>query len=164
MTPNTKLGQATHLRRCVLLVSLLAAGCAVGHGGTWVKASGQIQEQSRALEGFTGLEVGPGFTAEVMAGEAFAVVVRGDAAFLPHVETRVEHGSLVVRLSDRVGVRPRTLLSVAVRMPSVDRLGGHRLAGQPHRPVGQRDGPAGDDGQQAARPRRARPPPGADRR
>ena len=123
MTPNTKPAQATCLRRCVLLVSVLAAGCAVGQGGTWVKASGQIQEQTRALEGFTGLEVGPGFTAEVMAGEAFAVVVRGDAAFLPHVETRVEHGSLVVRLSDRVAVRPRALLSVAVRMPSVDRLG-----------------------------------------
>jgi hypothetical protein len=104
-----------------LLGVALAAGC--GHeSGRWISGSGQIIEQPRDLQGFTGVEVGPGFTCEVISGETFAVVLRGDARFMPYIETRVEHGSLVVRMSDLVAVRPRTPLSVAVRLPQVDRL------------------------------------------
>src|SRR5215207_3373381 len=104
-----------------LLGLALTAGC--GHqSGRWISGSGQIVEQPRALQGFTGVEVGPGFTCEVLSGETFAVLVRGDVRFMPYIETRVEHGGLVVRMSDLVAVRPRTPLVVTVRLPHVDRL------------------------------------------
>jgi hypothetical protein len=99
----------------------LIAGCG-SQSGRILQGSGEMVQQQRPVEAFTGVEVGPGFTGEVLAGESFAVVVRGDSRFLPYLETRVEFGSLVVRMSDRVAVRPRTPLSVSVRLPHVDRL------------------------------------------
>lgn len=113
--------------RKILLGTLLTSAAILGFGcahptGQWVKASGQVVDEVRPVTAFTALELGPGFNAEVLAGEQFAVTLRGDAAFLAHVRTRVEHGSLVVRLSDRVGVSPRSLLSVSVRMPQIDKL------------------------------------------
>ncbi len=104
-----------------LLAVIAATGCA-SQGGRILEGSGQMLEQQRPARDFTGVEFGPGFTGEVLSGETFAVVVRGDSRFLPYVETRVEFGSLVVRMSDMVAVRPRTPLSVSVRLPHVDRL------------------------------------------
>lgn len=104
-----------------LMALALTGGCATP-GGRILQGSGEIIEQQRPVQDFTGVEVGPGFTGEILSGETFAVVVRGDSRFLPYVETRVEFGSLVVRMSDLVAVRPRTPLSVSVRMPNVDRL------------------------------------------
>jgi hypothetical protein len=104
-----------------LLAAALAAGCA-NHSGRVLQGSGEIAEQRRPVQDFTGVEFGPGFTGEVLSGERFEVVVRGDRRFLAYVDTRVEFGSLVVRMSDMVAVRPRTPLSVSVRVPHVDRL------------------------------------------
>lgn len=97
----------------VALAMAVAAGCA--HPAV-------ISQQPRPLTAFTALDLGPGFTGEVLAGGAFSVVIRGDTRFLPHVMTRVEHGTLVVRMSDLVAVRPDQPMSVIVRLPSVDRL------------------------------------------
>jgi Putative auto-transporter adhesin, head GIN domain len=104
-----------------LLAVALAAGCA-NQSGRVLQGSGEIAEQRRPVKDFTGVEFGPGFTGEVLSGERFEVVVRGDRRFLSYVDTRIEFGSLVVRMSDIVAVRPRTPLSVSVRVPHVDRL------------------------------------------
>jgi hypothetical protein len=116
----------TLMTKPAVFIALLAAAVASGCGtqsGRWLKASGAvIEEQRRPAQGFTGVEFGPGFTGEVLSGESFAVVVRGDSRFLPYLETRVEFGNLVVRMSDLVAIRPRTPLSVSVRLPTVDRL------------------------------------------
>ena len=104
-----------------LLAGALAAGCA-NHSGRILQGSGEIIEQRRPAKDFTGVEFGPGFTGEVLSGESFEVVVRGDRRFLTYLDVKVEFGSLVVRMSDMVAVRPRTPLSVSVRVPHVDRL------------------------------------------
>jgi hypothetical protein len=104
-----------------MMAVMLATGCA-SQGGRILQGSGETIEQQRPIQDFTGVELGPGLTAEVLSGESFAVVVRGDSRFLPYLDTRVEFGSLVVRMNDMVAVRPRTPLSVTVRLPHVDRL------------------------------------------
>jgi hypothetical protein len=97
------------------MAALLAAAAGCAHPAT-------IAEQARQFPAFTGLDLGPGFSAELRAGGPFAVAVRGDARFLPYVITTVERGSLVVRMSELVAVRPEAPMAVVVRLPSVDRL------------------------------------------
>ena len=123
MTPSTKRRGILHLATGSLLAMALAgaAGCAHQPTGR-VLASGRTALQPRILNGFTGLQIGPGFVVEVITGEPFAVTVRADESFQPYVETVVESGTLVVRMNERVGGRPRTPLAVSIRAPSVDEI------------------------------------------
>src|SRR5688500_351196 len=107
----------------LLLAALGANACGhAKHQEGRLPASGEVVDQSRPLNVFTAVEVGPGFDAEILAGESFAVVVRGDRSFLPYVDTRVERGILQVRMDDRVGVRPRTPIGLTVRLPRLEAL------------------------------------------
>jgi hypothetical protein len=112
-------GTCTHTRSSIWLgigcALLLAAPPGCAHQAV-------ITEQARPIAGFTTLDLGPGLSAELQAGGAFAVSVRGDARFLPYVMTEVQGGALVVRMSDLVAVRPERPMLVSVRLPSVDGL------------------------------------------
>ena len=127
-TPSTSSTARRRLGRLLLLATLAplattAAACShTARQEGRLMASGRTVDQSRPLGAFHGVEVGPGFTAEVLAGEAFAVVLRTDEAFLPWVDTRVERGVLVVRMDERVGSRPRTPIAVTVRLPRLETL------------------------------------------
>jgi hypothetical protein len=72
-----------------------------------------------ALAGFDGVQVGPGLSADISVGGAFAVTIDGDRAQVRQVLARVENQTLVVTRTAGAVADP---IQVRVVLPKLDRL------------------------------------------
>ena len=112
------------------ILALLAAVCC---GGTWLvgqrlkqtiapahEGSGTLAEQRRLVEGFTGVRLEAAADVEVEVGGAFSVTLRADDNLMPHIETAVDDGALVVRARERF--ESETGVVVLVTLPSLERV------------------------------------------
>jgi hypothetical protein len=86
----------------MLLVGLLAVSLV---SCTSTSGSGDIITSNRNTGDFTRLSAAGGFEVEVKTGSACKVVVEADDNLIEDVETRVEGGTLKIRMRDRLNVR-----------------------------------------------------------
>jgi putative autotransporter adhesin-like protein len=93
-----------------------------GPGGA--RGSGVAATQTRALAGFSGLDLAGSSTVTVVVGGEQSVVVHADDNLLGHVTTRVDAGTLVIGSSG--SFTTKSPMSVEVSAPSLQVL--HAMA------------------------------------
>lgn len=107
-----------------LAVAAFAAFVSAG-GCAWtshrVEGSGKAIEDKRAVENFTAVEIGGSLKGEIIVGEPFSVVVKGDDNLVPLVQTKLDGNQLEVEVKNRVDIRPKAGLSIIIRMPKLER-------------------------------------------
>jgi hypothetical protein len=102
-------------------------------GLTALRGDGHIVEEARAVRSFSGVEISHGMVAEVTVGPETSVKIKGDANLLPHIETRVEDGHLVVGVKDEHNLRPSEPIRLTVVTPTllaVEASGGSEVRAQ----------------------------------
>jgi Putative auto-transporter adhesin, head GIN domain len=101
-----------------VLVALLANGR--GSSGSGIQGSGIAATQTRAVAGFSRLELAGSNNVIVVVGAPQSVVVHADSNLISHVTTQVVAGSLVI--ADTGSFTTRTPVSVEVSVPSLTAL------------------------------------------
>ena len=112
----------------VLVAAVVLAGIGIGiallvHGGSsnsGVQGSGVAVTQTRAVAGFTSLDLAGSNNVTVIVGGPKSVVVHADSNLINHVTTGVVAGTLVI--GDTGSFSARALMSVDVRVPSLTTL------------------------------------------
>jgi hypothetical protein len=107
----------------VLAAAVVLAGIGIAvlvHGGSsdsGVQGSGVAVSQTRAVAGFTSLDLAGSNNVTVMVGRPQSVVVHADSNLISHVTTGVATGTLVI--GDTGSFSARTPMSVDVSVPSL---------------------------------------------
>jgi len=110
-----------------LVAALILAGIGVtllvrggGSSSSGVQGSGVPATQTRAVAGFSSLDLAGASDVTVVVGGPRSVVVRADSNLISHVTTRVAAGTLVI--GETGSFTTRSPMSVAVRVPSLTAL------------------------------------------
>jgi hypothetical protein len=80
-----------------------------------IRGNGNVQAETRALEGFTSIQAGGAFDVYFKAGNGFHVVVEADENLLPYLETKVSGGTLY--LHSRASIQRPKALNVYIELP-----------------------------------------------
>ncbi len=113
------------LLACIGLAAAGGCGKWMRHGfGAQVTGSGKSITETRKVDAFEKISVHGSMDCEVTVGPAQKVEVIGDDNIVPHVETRVEDGTLHIDL--RKSVNTKSNLVVKVEVPS---LSAYSIAG-----------------------------------
>jgi hypothetical protein len=102
----------------VIGIALLARGN--GSSGSGVRGSGIAATQTRAVPGFSSLDLAGSNNVTVVVGPRQSVVVHADSNLISHVTTQVVAGTLVI--GDTGSFSARTPMSVDVSVPSLTAL------------------------------------------
>ncbi len=106
----------------VLSVGALSMGCIAMSGRTTIEGSGVAATETRMIGEFTGIAIEGSGDAIVIFGTEPSIVVEADENLLEYIETRVEGGTLHLRLrhpEKRVSFRTRSRLRYTITTPSV---------------------------------------------
>jgi len=103
----------------VVLAAIMAwlAGCGTGPSGTTVQGSGIAATQTRAVAGFSRLDLAGSSKVTVVAGGRQSVVVHADSNLLGRVTTRVAGGTLLIGTTG--SFTTRTPMSVDITVPAL---------------------------------------------
>jgi hypothetical protein len=111
---------AAILRRFALAALIaLAAGTAAGAS---IAGSGNLQTETRAVSGFTGIGLAVPGRVEVTMGERESFSITADDNLLPHIETVVERGMLKIRWRDHVNVSRVKSIRIAITAKALESL------------------------------------------
>jgi len=118
-------GQLTMIAVMTAVLVLAVIGMAVLFRSGWssssgVQGSGVAVTQTRAVAGFTSLDLAGSNNVTVIVGGPQSVVVHADSNLINHVTTGVTAGTLVI--GDTGGFTARSPMSVDVRVPSLTAL------------------------------------------
>jgi hypothetical protein len=129
-TAPDRSGHPAHHSQLTLIAVLVAAVVLAGigiallvHGGSsnsGVQGSGVAVTQTRAVAGFTSLDLAGSNNVTVIVGGPQSVVVHADSNLINHVTTGVVAGALVI--GDTGSFSARTPMSVDVSVPSLTTL------------------------------------------
>ena len=103
-----------------LLVGCLAftSGC-----GARTVGSGKLTSETRAVSGFTGVELAAVGTVEITPGREDALVVEAEDNLLPLLETTVKaDGTLLIKFKDNEYVQPTRPVSYKLTAKNLDRI------------------------------------------
>lgn len=100
-------------------LALRGSGSSSGSGSA-IQGSGVAATQTRAVPGFTGLDLAGSNEVTVVVGAPRSVVVHADTNLISHVTTRVVDGTLVI--ADAGNYTSHTSMSVDVSVPSLTAL------------------------------------------
>jgi len=103
----------------VLVLSL--SSCYFDGWGTGISGNGNVVEEVRDVDGFTGVEVSTGIDVFLSQGNNFEVVVEADENLQEVILTELEGDRLVVR-TDRVNIRSAKSKKVHVTLPELEEL------------------------------------------
>lgn len=119
-------------RRLILTSGLLVCAAWLGlsqpaHAWEWgwgpkVTGSGRITTTTRAVSGFTGIDLAIPADVKVLQGNAEGVTLETDDNIAPLVETVVEKGQLVIRLQKKTGSVSTKVLRMTVNVRTIDQL------------------------------------------
>jgi hypothetical protein len=117
--------------RPLRLLPALLALASLSACDTFVAGNGVFREETRVVDPFDGLDIGFGIETTVTAGAATrSVVISGDENVIQYIDTRVEGGILVTRLSgtgDFSSVHPVRLVISTPELASVRAFGDARV-------------------------------------
>lgn len=83
--------------------------------------SGNIVSENRAMQNFTGVNIGGPFEATIQNGPSFKVRVEADDNIISDIKTEVRNGKLKVYFEDRVNLRNATM-KIYVEAPSIENV------------------------------------------
>jgi Putative auto-transporter adhesin, head GIN domain len=117
--------QLALIAACTAVVILAAIGLGLlAHGtkssGSGVQGSGVAVTQTRAVAGFSGLDLAGSNNVTVVLGAPQSVVVRADSNLISHVTTNVVAGTLVI--GNTGSFTTKTPMSVKISVPSLTAL------------------------------------------
>jgi putative autotransporter adhesin-like protein len=108
----------------VLVLGAIGVALALRGGysssGSGIQGSGVAASQTRAVPGFTSLDLAGGNEVNVVVGAPRSVVVNADTNLISHVTTRVVAGTLII--GDTGSFTSHTPMSVEVGVPSLTAL------------------------------------------
>jgi Putative auto-transporter adhesin, head GIN domain len=110
------------MKRVTILFTLLLTGATFFLSSCVkeiVKGNGVITTESRAIAGFTRVQLEGSGTVTIVKGATFKVTVTDDQNILPYVKTTLSGGELSIGYKDDAWVR-RGNLKVAIEMPAVE--------------------------------------------
>jgi putative autotransporter adhesin-like protein len=96
-----------------LLVAFLVGGCSWSDSGQALKGSGTVVDESRAVDGFTAVDLQGIGVLRISQGTAESLTVRTDDNLQPLITTEVRDGTLVIAIDTRDhshGIAPTTLI------------------------------------------------------
>jgi len=105
-----------------LAIGALLTGCLAGSGRTTIEGSGVSASETRSVDEFTGIAIEGSGDAVVLFGDEPSVVVEADENLLVYLETKVEDGTLHLRLrhpEKHVSFRTRSPIRYTITTPSV---------------------------------------------
>lgn len=103
----------------VLVLSL--SSCYFDGWGTGISGNGDVVEESRDVDGFSGVEVSTGIDVYLTQGNVFEVVVEADENLQDVILTELKGDKLVVR-TDHVNIRSAKAKKVHVTLPELTEL------------------------------------------
>jgi len=103
----------------VLVISL--SSCYFDGWGTGISGNGNVVEDIRNVDGFSGVEVSTGIDVLLSQGDDFEVVVEADENLQEVILTELEGKRLVVR-TDHVNIRSARSKKVHVTLPELEEL------------------------------------------
>lgn len=103
----------------VLVISL--SSCYFDGWGTGISGNGDVVEEARDVDGFTGVEVSTGIDVYLTQGNDFEVVVEADENLIDVIITELRGDKLVVR-TDHVNIRSAKSKKVHVSLPDLTNL------------------------------------------
>ncbi|HYP61952.1 MAG TPA: head GIN domain-containing protein [Thermomicrobiales bacterium] len=96
-----------------LAVTLAVSGCSWSESGEALKGSGTVVTESRAVAGFTGVDLSGVGILRITQGAAEALTIQTDDNLLPLITTQVRNGTLIIAIDTKDhphGVDPTTLV------------------------------------------------------
>lgn len=105
----------------VAIISLLLPSCILGGLASGVYGNGEVVEEVRDLDGFTGIIVSSGIDVYLSQDDVFSVKVVADENLMEVIKTEVSSRMLNVGV-DRPGIRKAESKKVYVSLPELDKL------------------------------------------
>lgn len=104
-----------------IFLALALQSCIIGGWENSISGSGNVQEESRDVSGFTGVNASTGIDVYLTEGEDFNVKVEADDNLLDIILTELE-GSMLVIKTDHVNIRNAKSKKVYVSLPGLKEL------------------------------------------
>lgn len=104
-----------------LILILSITSCYFDGWGTGISGNGNVVEESRDLDGFTGVEVSSGIDVYLTQGNDFNIKVEADENLQEVILTEMKGNNLVVR-TDHVNIRNAKSKKVHVTLPELEEL------------------------------------------
>ena len=105
----------------VAIISLLLPSCILGGLASGVYGNGEVVEEVRDLDGFTGIVVSSGIDVYLSQGSSFEVIVEADENLQEVILTEMSGNMLVVK-TERVNIRSAKAKKVHVTLPELKEL------------------------------------------
>ncbi len=90
--------------------------------GVVLNGSGGLLTEERQVADFTAVSVSSGINLQIRRGDKISVKVQTNRNIVPYIETRVERGTIYVRLKARTIINRSRDLNVYITMPVVSEL------------------------------------------
>jgi ribosomal protein L31 len=104
-----------------IIFSFLLGSCYIEGWNQGVSGNGNVEEESRNVDGFTGVHVSTGIDVYLSEGNDFKVTVEADENLLEVILTEVKGDMLVIK-TDRVNIRRARSKRVYVTLPELTEL------------------------------------------
>jgi hypothetical protein len=106
------------------LLLLLCLAASIQSYAIWdvIKGNGIAKTETREVSGYTSLSSGGPMKVEIVYGTSNTIQLEGDENILPYIETVVENDELVIKVKDRISVKPEVPLRIHVSMTTINRL------------------------------------------
>jgi hypothetical protein len=104
-----------------LVLALSLSSCYFDGWGSGISGNGDVMEESRDVDGFTGVEVSTGIDVYLTQGSSFEVVVEADENLQEVILTELKGNNLVVR-TDHVNIRSAKAKKVHITLPELTEL------------------------------------------
>ena len=107
-----------------LLVALFALISLNSFAQRWetIKGNGVVKKETREVSDYTSLVSQGSMNVQIAYGNSNSIVVEADENLLPHIETVVENGKLLIRSKKNVNLKSKSKMVVYVSMTKINSL------------------------------------------
>ena len=107
-----------------LLVALFALISLNSFAQRWetIKGNGVVKKETREVSDYTSLVSQGSMNVQIAYGNSNSITVEADENLLPHIETVVESGKLIIRSKNKVNLKSKSKMVVHVPMTKINSL------------------------------------------
>ena len=105
----------------VLALALSSLACSFGEFAV-VRGSGHVVEESRAVSGFTGVNLATLGNLQIQLGDSEGLRIQAEDNLFPYLETIVSGNQLEIRSQDGIGLRPTRPVNFYLTVKSLDSI------------------------------------------
>jgi hypothetical protein len=87
-----------------------------------IKGNGAVKKETREVSDYTSLASQGSMDVQIAYGSSNSITVEADENLLPHIETVVENGKLIIRPKNKVNLKSRSKMVVYVSMTKINSL------------------------------------------